>query len=153
MDRAGDTDDVTDIGQIKDLVGLVTDLVAAEVDLDAPRAVSDVGKGSLAHAAQSHDPPGDSDAFLLEFLEAVEDLAGGVVANKRVGEGLDLHLLQPGELGPAYLHQIIQFFLMVVLHSTSLIVQKFNLKISHTASRRGARIRKAGQSWWILRQR
>ncbi len=76
--KALDADDIADIHLLETLVGILTDLVACDIDLDAAVPVLDVAERGLAHDALEHHAAGDGDILALKFFEIVFDL-GSVV--------------------------------------------------------------------------
>ena len=93
-DKALDTDDIADIHLLEALVGILADLVAGDVDLDAAVSVLDIAERGLAHNALEHHAAGDGDILAFEFL--------GVVADFHAVVGLvvfdDLERIVPGSL-------------------------------------------------------
>ena len=78
-DKALDADDVADVHLFKSLVGILTDLVAGNIDLDAAVSVLDIAERGLAHDALEHHAAGDGDILALELVEIISDL-GSVVS-------------------------------------------------------------------------
>ncbi len=70
-------DDVADVEIL--LIGgvrLFADVLAGDVELDGAVAVLDVRKGSLAHDAAGHEPPGERDRLALVRGKARLDARG-----------------------------------------------------------------------------
>ena len=81
-------DDVAEVEVLELPVGLLADIVAADVDLDLAVAVEHVGEAGLAHHAARHHAAGDGDGLAVQRLEVVQYLFGAmglVVAGKAVG--------------------------------------------------------------------
>ena len=81
----------TKIEQLDGLVRLFPKIVDAEVDLDTPRAIFDLGKGCLAHFTQKANSPGQNIVarFSLPFVKVLQNLGDGVCALHTVGIGVD----------------------------------------------------------------
>src|SRR5690606_969653 len=92
-DLARDADDVADVQEVQQSIGLLAHGVDATKKLDAPPAVLQVGKGDLALAADRAQAAGDAHGAAFEFRKAVEDLTSGVRAVKpaTVGRPAGLH--------------------------------------------------------------
>ena len=83
----------------------VPGLVGGQVYLDAGVLVLQVGEGSLAHAADGHQPARQADAGAVALGARRQQLPGlgdGVRAVEPVGVGVDPHLTQLARLFQAY---------------------------------------------------
>ncbi|EXI72116.1 MAG: hypothetical protein AW07_03392 [Candidatus Accumulibacter sp. SK-11] len=106
--RADDADDVTHVPALERRVGLLADVVTADVGLDAAGEILQRDERRLAHHPLEHDAAGDAhlDRRLCQLLAALAvvelvDLAGGVLAREIVRVGL-AELAQFRELGAAF---------------------------------------------------
>ena len=61
--------DVSQIGELEDLVRLVADLVLLDEDLQVAGAVAKAEEGRLAHGAQRHHPSGDAIGLALVLFQ------------------------------------------------------------------------------------
>ena len=65
-------DDVAAVEVVPVCKGLFADFVLANVELDAPGAILEIGKDGLAHFALGHQPSGEVPAFGLRGLTVFE---------------------------------------------------------------------------------
>ena len=93
------------------------DVVAADVDLQAPPAVLQLDEGGLAEIAPGHDAAGQGVALLAPFqgcgvLLAMhrKNLSGGMGNREIIGIGIDPLLAESLQLGAPLQQEFVNFF-------------------------------------------
>jgi hypothetical protein len=137
--QSAHAEDIADIEQAQQFIALPK-LIDAEVELDSPAFVLDIGKRHLAHPTEGHDAPGNGDiGILLGALVgvALANLRYAVRAIVGVRVGLDPRLTQEGELFESAALLVVERFRLHWLcgHRAS----SKNIKSAlHRAGKRGA---------------
>ena len=98
--RAANADDVTQVEELEDLVGVFADVVLLEVELDLLAGILDVRERRLPHRTKREDPTGDRHRLPGSFssFEPLQHLSRGVGSVEAVRVRLDTELPQPRDL-------------------------------------------------------
>src|SRR4029077_11257696 len=91
-------DQVTEIEELHELVGLRAHLVALEVELDLPRAILEMPEGGLAHGTEQDEPPREAVHDAVLFAESLERRRDRARAIEPIGEWDHAALGQLGKL-------------------------------------------------------
>ena len=108
-DFALDADEVADVQQAEFLVSGFAEHILAQVKLDAPGHVHQMGEAGLTVAADGHDPPGDSDGLAFKRVKALDDVAGMVGKMIFAAKRLDSPSRDGRQFFAPYAHKLIKF--------------------------------------------
>ena len=110
-------DNVSNVALVEEFI-LIPEAVAAEVDLDLSRGVTEVNEGGLPHSTASHDAPGKAHRRIITPLKEGDGLLCGVATVVAVGIGVDALAANSLELFAALLGYIIDashYFISTIL--------------------------------------
>ena len=121
-----DADDIADVPFFKLIVGLFTDNVLLDVDLNPAGSVGDIEEGGFAHRAFAHNAACNRDRLLLQLLKVVGNflcIVGAFIAG--LLEGVVAGLLQRSQFFAADAQHLGEFFLRGLSSLLVLVFQVF----------------------------
>ena len=82
-----DPDDIADIQPLERGIGFFADNILADIELDQPGLVHDLGKAALAHVAHDHEPTGATDGYAWVSASSLRNAPTAAAAMGRLKHG------------------------------------------------------------------